>query len=399
VNARREAIFALSLWQTQGTFPTQALANSPVYGNALEIVGAVLRHLASLNWVVKQCVQRMPTGELSIALLVGAAQLLYLPKMAEYAAIDETVEAAKQISKSAGAFVNAVLRRIQREKPLLLAKLAEQPEALQRNLPRALWRRWVETFGLEQAREISNAIESPPRTTLQPLPPYAFDASFEPHPLCSTAALLPNGQRVEAMPGFVEGQWIVQDIATQTAVEWLEVSPGLSILDACAAPGGKTAQIAARLEGQGILIANEPSRVRRARLLDTLKRCRFDSFVRIDGEDATVASWPQMDRILLDVPCSNTGVFGRRPDARWSWSCDKMASLLETQRALLDHAATLLAPNGILVYSTCSIEPEEDQRQVEDFLSRHSDWVCVKTQLKLPTVWNDGSFCAQLRRK
>lgn len=399
MNARREAIFALSLWQTQGTFPTQALAGSPVYGNALELVGAVLRHLSSLNWIVKQCVQRMPTGELYIALLVGAAQLLYLPKMAEHAAIAETVEAAKQISKSAGSFVNAVLRRIQREKQSLLTELSKQPEELQRNLPRALWKRWVEAFGVETARSIAEAIEHPPRTTLQPLPPFLFPTTFERHPDSETAVLLPNGQRVDATEGFNEGQWIVQDVATQTAVEWLEITPGLAVLDACAAPGGKTAQIAARMAGQGMLIANEPAPTRRARLLDTLKRCRMDAFVTIEGKDATTTTWPPMDRILLDVPCSNTGVLGRRPDARWGWTREKMASLLETQRALLDQAAQALVPGGLLVYSTCSIELEEDHQQVEAFLTRHPKWVCVKEQLTLPTPLHDGAFCAQLRKE
>lgn len=397
MNARREAIFALSLWQTQGTFPTQALAGSPVYGNALELVGAVLRHLSSLNWIVKQCVQRMPTGELYIALLVGAAQLLYLPKMAEHAAIAETVEAAKQISKRAGAFVNAVLRRIQREKHVLLADLAKQPEDLQRNLPRALWKRWVETFGIETTRTIAEAIEYPPRTTLQPLPPFVFPETFERHPDSSTAVLLPNGQRVEATEGFKEGHWTVQDVATQTAVEWLEVKPGLKILDACAAPGGKTVQIAARMVGQGTLIANEPVPARRARLLDTLKRCCVDAFVKVEAKDATIATWPPMDRILLDVPCSNTGVLGRRPDARWGWNCDKMKALLKTQQALLDQAAKSLAPGGLLVYSTCSIEPEEDHQQIEAFLSRHPGWTCTKKCLTLPTAWHDGAFCAQLQ--
>lgn len=399
MNARREAIFALSLWQTQGTFPAQALAHSPVYGNALELVGVVLRHFSTLHWVVKQCVDRMPTGELAMALLVGAAQLLYLPKMAEYAAIDETVEAAKQISKRAGAFVNAVLRRIQREKGALLERLTAQPEALQRNLPRMLWRRWVETFGIEKARDLATAIETPPRTTLQPLPPYQFPDTFEKHPLAPTAALLPNGLRVESVEGFHEGHWIVQDIATQRAVEWLEVAPGLRILDACAAPGGKTAQIAARMKGEGTLIANEPSKPRRKRLLDTLTRCHFDSFVHLQGEDATTAKWSSMDRILLDVPCSNSGVLGRRPDARWRWSKEKMDALVETQRALLAHAARCLAPDGRLVYSTCSIEPEEDQLQIEAFLTHHPDWVCEKQELRLPTAWNDGAFCAQLRRR
>lgn len=398
MKTRREAIFALSLWQTQGTFPAQALAGSPVYGGALEIVGAVLRHRASLEWILKQCVQRLPSGELLVALMVGAAQLLYMPSMAEHAAISETVEASKRISKSAGSFVNAILRRIQREKQSLLTRLAQQPEHLQRNIPNALWKRWIEHYGLEQTRALAEAIEVPPRVTLQALPPYTIPNDYERHPDASEAMLLPHGKRVDEIPGFAEGHLIVQDLATRHAIDALELTPGLRVLDACAAPGGKTAQIAARLEYQGELIANELSPIRFARLKDTLQRCHSLPFVTLQQGDATTLQGKPFQRILLDVPCSNTGVLGRRPDARWTWSARKLKELLKTQLSLLDAAAQQLTPDGILVYSTCSIEPEEDHCQIEAFLTRHPDFICTQQHLLLPTALHDGSYVAQLRR-
>lgn len=399
MKTRREAIFALSLWKRQGTFPAQALAGSPVYSGALELVGVVLRHWSSLEWIVKQCVNRLPSGDLHLTLMVGAAQLLYLPKMAEHAAIAETVEAAKPISKSAAGFVNAILRRIQRERATLLARLAEQPEHLQRNIPRALWQRWLATYGLERTRALAEAIAVPPRVTLQALPPYQFDETLERHPDAREAVLLPQGKRVEEIEAFTEGRAIVQDIATSHAIEALALRPGLRVLDACAAPGGKTVQIAARLAYQGALLANELSPTRIARLNDTLQRCHALPFVQVRQGDALTVQEGPFDRILLDVPCSNTGVFGRRPDARWTWSQRKLEALLETQRRLLDHAATLLAPGGILVYSTCSIEPEENEQQVAAFLERHPGFTQGHHHLLLPTALHDGSFCAQLVRE
>lgn len=397
-SARRDAIFALALWMARGDHPTRALAEGPGRAFALELVGAALRHKASLEWALGRCVKRMPQGELRAALLVGAAQLLVL-RVPDHAAISETVQAAKPIGKGAAGFVNAVLRRLQRGREAFAAELARQPAPVRLNLPRPLWERWRGQFGEARARAVAEALAAPPRTALRPLPPFGPPAGCAPHPDDPAFFLVPNGVRVEALEGFAEGRFVVQDPATRHALDLLDVRPGQRVLDACAAPGGKTAQIAARLAPWPVgtrLVANEPDPARAETLRDTLRRCGFLGRVEVSGRPAQELDGV-FDRILLDVPCSNTGVFGRRPDARWAWTPRRLARAAALQRAILGACARLLAPGGILVYSTCSVEPEEDGLQVRDFLAANPGFALLDSRLTLPTPTHDGSFAAALR--
>ena len=144
------------------------------------------------------------------------------------------------------------------------------------------------------------------------------------------------------------------------------------------------------------LVANEPDPVRAETLRDTLRRCGFRGRVEVSGRPAQELDGV-FDRILLDVPCSNTGVFGRRPDARWAWTPRRLARAAALQRAILGACARLLAPGGILVYSTCSVEPEEDGLQVRDFLAANPGFALLDSRLTLPTPTHDGSFAAALR--
>lgn len=401
MSARRDAIFALGLWLTRGDRPTQALPPGPDHAFALELVGAALRHKASLEWAIGRCC-RPPRGELLAALLIGAAQLLVLPGVPDHAAIAETVEACKPIGKGAARFVNAVLRRLQRERETLRNALAEQPEHLRLDLPKSLWTRWRAHLGEERARAIAEAIAQPPRVSVRPLPPFPPPPGCEPHPDDPTGTyLVPHGVRIDALEGYAEGRFVAQDAATRHAIDLLDLRPGLRVLDACAAPGGKTAQIAARLapwtEGSR-LVANEPTPARAETLRDTLRRCGFLDRTEITTLDASKppADW-RFDRILLDAPCSNTGVLGRRPDARWAWTPTRLERARRLQGSLLAALAPCLAPDGILVYSTCSIEREENEGQLADFLRAHPGWRVTETRQTLPTPLHDGAFAAALR--
>ena len=201
--------------------------------------------------------------------------------------------------------------------------------------------------------------------------------------------------------GFAEGAFIVQDPATAGAVELLDVAPGQSVLDFCAAPGGKTAQIAWRLAGTGRLVAQEVNPKRLVRLKENLARLRLSSVEAMQTiPQSPNPPIPQFDRVLVDAPCSNTGVLRRRPDARWRWNADHLKQLVALQAQILDAAAPFVAPGGRLVYSTCSNEPEENGEQVAAFLSRHPDFAEVARRKSLPfETGHDGAFACALERR
>ena len=211
---------------------------------------------------------------------------------------------------------------------------------------------------------------------------------------------LPHGRKVTEVEGFAEGAFVVQDPATAEAVAQLDVTPGQSVLDFCAAPGGKTAQVAWRLNGTGRLVAQEVNPKRLARLKENMARLRLDS-VEVTQSVAGIGVRTVFDRVLVDAPCSNTGVLRRRPDARWRWSVDHLKQLVGLQAQILDAAAAYVAPGGRIVYSTCSNEPEENGEQVAAFLARHEDFTEVGRRESVPfETGHDGAFaCAMERRR
>ena len=204
----------------------------------------------------------------------------------------------------------------------------------------------------------------------------------------------------------------MQDPGTALAVELVDAKPGESILDACAAPGGKTIQLAWR---GAKVTACEVNPKRRRKLEENLKRLKLEVEV-IDSlhcttktpriapaaQLASLGGYSDYDfsKVLVDAPCSNTGVLRRRPDARWNWSVEKLESLVKLQAEILDQVAPLVAPGGTLVYSTCSNEPEENDEQVKAFLSRHPDFTLDTTRESIPfESGHDGAFAARLIRK
>ena len=210
-------------------------------------------------------------------------------------------------------------------------------------------------------------------------------------------------------PGFEEGAFIVQDPATAGAVELLDVSTGkmpvvpvegLSVLDFCAAPGGKTVQIAWRMgEGRAcrdLIVAQEVNPKRLARLKENLARMKLDNVTAVQKvEDGAL-----FDRVLVDAPCSNTGVIRRRPDARWRWNADHLAQLVALQKEILEAAAAHVKPGGRLVYSTCSNEPEENAEQIAAFLVAHPDFKEVGRYESVPfETDHDGAFACALVRE
>ena len=386
VNSRRAAAFAVAAWLATKDYPSGALPNGPDRAFVQDLTYTAVRRLRALRFVLDALVAKRPKGELEALLLVGLAQILYMPDVPDFAAVSETVEAAKLTSRGAAGLVNGVLRNVLRRRAELERALAAEPLETRESFPTALVRRWTARYGAERTEELCRLYNQPAETFLAWRP----DSGHPPF------ERLPRATRVDSVAGFADGAFTVQDPATAGAIELCAVAPGLRVLDLCAAPGGKTIQLAWRLRGTGRLVAAEVNERRRSRLAENLARCRVDASTQVvespaDGE--------LFDVVLADVPCSNTGVLRRRPDARWNWSEKKLAQLVELQAQILDRASGHVAPGGALVHSTCSLEPEENRAQVEAFLARHPDFRIAREIERLPfEERTDGAYACRLER-
>ena len=362
-----------------------------------DLVYTAIRRLRPLRKVLGALVKTWPKGELEALLYVGAAQILYMDEVPDFAAVNETVEAAKKCAnKSIAKVVNGVLRNLIRRREEFERMIDGAPIEERESFPTALVKRWIARFGAENAAKLCVWHNQPAETFLA-----RPDGSF---------TVLERGKRVSDVPGYAEGAFIVQDPATALAVELMDVKPGDAVLDACAAPGGKTIQLAWR---GAKVTACEVNPKRRRKLEENLKRVLGSvGSIGSIGSVGTVGSIGSIgsvgtvevpiktfSKVLVDAPCSNTGVLRRRPDARWNWSVGKLEELVKLQSDILDRAAALVASGGALVYSTCSNEPEENMAQVEAFLARHADFRLETSRESLPfETSHDGAFAARLRR-
>ena len=379
-NSRRAAAFAVARWIATKEFASTLLPEGADRSFVQDIVYTVIRRARPLRLALSRLLKKWPAVEMESLLYVGAAQILYMPGVPDFAAVNETVEAAKECANpNVAKVVNGVLRNLLRRREEFERLIADSPLAVREGFPDELVARWTARFGEAGAERLAKWHNEPAETFL------AYPGRFE---------KLPRGKRVEDVEGFADGAFIVQDPGTGLAVELMAAAEGERILDACAAPGGKTIQLAWR--GADVT-ACEVNPRRRRRLVENLVRTRLDSKVKV--VDAFDVAENQFDKVLVDAPCSNTGVLRRRPDARWNWNLEKLSALVKLQSEILDAAALRVRSGGRLVYSTCSNEPEENALQVEAFLSRHADFRLVASKESIPFETGfDGAFAAALER-
>lgn len=399
--SRREAIFILTRWMETEDFPNRMLTESPDRGFVMDLVYGTIRWWRALEWALGQRMKRPAEGETRAALLIGAYQALLREEMPAYATVHATVEAAKIASARSAGLVNGVLRNLLRRRVELLAALAKQPVGVRLSHPDTLVARWQSRYGAAETEALCNWNNVPAQTVIALLPESGVSTASS-NRQTERCLLVPHGQRVESLPGYGEGRFVVQDPAALTAVDLLDARPGMTVLDACAAPGGKTAQIAARMAGQGRLIAWDLHEDRLQTLRATLQRTRQEwvEVAQADAAAPVLPDAPLFDRILLDVPCSNTGVLRRRPDARWRFTVRRMNDLCGAQQRILRNLLPRLAPGGRLVYSTCSLEPEENREPVERALAALPGLRLEAVEERLPMRdGTDGAFAAAIVRK
>jgi 16S rRNA (cytosine967-C5)-methyltransferase len=338
---------------------------------AYRIVATALRRIGTLRAVLSRLMERgLPKSapRLEPVLLAGATQLLFMD-VPDHAAVGLSVDIARSDRDTAGfaGLVNAVLRRIARDK----AAATEGIDPLLADTPGWLRERWAAAYGAETARAIAamHAVEPPLDITVKADPAlWAERLSGEVLPT-GTVRVLQAGP-VRLLPGFAEGDWWVQDAAAALPARLLGDVKGLQVADLCAAPGGKTAQLAA---AGAIVTAVDRSGARLARLKENLARLQLSATV-IEADTAQFAGGP-FDAVLLDAPCSATGTLRRHPDIALSKRPADIGTLAALQARLIDHAVDRVKVGGLMVYSTCSLEPEEGEAQVARLLAARPDVV------------------------
>ncbi len=393
---------ALAQAQRQGselTPPERAALQDICYGS--------LRQLARLRFWLRRLVPKaLPEPQLERVLLVALYQLVYT-RAADYAIVNEAVKLSERLARGKfKALVNGVLRNFLRQREEML-RLADKDLEAATNHPR--W--WIKAVQQAYPQQWSSILEwnnsHPPMTlriNARKSTVAGYLAQLEALGMAASALddicgiQLEKPVNVRELPGFAEGVVSVQDWGAQQAAALLDLQPGLRVLDACAAPGGKTCHMLELADLQ--LTALDIDAQRLERVADNLQRCGLSAKLQAADAGQSGDWWDgqPFDRILADVPCSASGVVRRHPDIKWLRRPGDFAALARQQAVMVDTLWGLLASGGKMLYATCSIFPEENQQQLAAFLARHSDAECLNQQQLLPCERHDGFYYALLAK-
>jgi 16S rRNA (cytosine967-C5)-methyltransferase len=363
--------------------------------------GAVQRR-GTLDHVIALLAGREPSrldAHVLAALRLGAYELLYLGGSPDYAVVADAVQLAKEHGRAGHGLVNAVLRRAAREGPALLSALSDEtPEqaAIKHSHPEWIARLWWRELGAAQARALMAHDNEPAELALR-ANTLVMDApelaarladgavSCRLDPQIPEAVVLDSPFDLHGSPLWRQGAFVAQSRAAMLVGRALAPRAWERVLDLCAAPGGKTTQLAALMEGRGEVVAVERNRGRAGALVRTARRLRAGN-VRVEVGDAAIArpGGPRFDRVLVDPPCSGLGTLQARADLRWRATPAAAAELSRLQGAILDAGAGALRPGGVLVYSTCTISANENEHVIAAFLDSHRDFNLDDLAAELP---------------
>lgn len=400
---------------------------------ATELVNGTLRWRGRLDWVLGRYVRAgldTLTPWILNLLRLGLYQILFLDRIPPHAAVDECVTLAKKYANpGAAGLVNAVLRKILREgagapDPEQILTDPDEAMAVAYSHPAWLVARWRRRLGDDETRALLLADNRPATVGLRVNPLKtdretlrralgARGIEVEAAPYSRLTLRVTGNIAFQGLPEFDEGHFFVQDESETLVCELLAAEPGETVLDLCAAPGGKATQIQEGRGSQGLLIAVDVQKSRLARVRENVTRMGVTGVAAVCADGRTLTLARPVDRVLVDAPCSGLGVLGRRSDARWRKTEASLRALLPLQQGLLEAGASCLRPGGVLVYSVCSTEPEEGRRQIDGFLGTHPYFELEDAEAFLPREVvtegclllyphrhnTDGAFAARLRRK
>jgi 16S rRNA (cytosine967-C5)-methyltransferase len=368
---------------------------------AMRLAYGAVQRKGTLDHLIEQLSERTP-GKLDpqvlAALRLGLYELLYLAGSPDYAVVADAVELAKQRGRAGHGLVNAILRRAAREgSGALLEQLNDDTPAqaaVKHSHPQWIAELWWNELGPEQARALMASDNEPgevalrANTLLTDASELAAKLPVRTHPgeHVPEALILEEPFDSHSSPLWGEGAFIAQSRAAMLVSRTLAPTPGERVLDLCSAPGGKSTHLAALMEGTGELIAVERNRRRAAALKRTAERMQASN-VTVEIADAALRREPaSFDRVLVDPPCSGLGTLQARPDLRWRASPEAIEQMRPTQAKILAVGAEALRPGGLLVYSTCTVSPTENELLIADFLDSHPEFEPEDLALEMPTL-------------
>jgi 16S rRNA (cytosine967-C5)-methyltransferase len=385
----------------------------------VELTYGVLRRLSTLDWrlqpVAAKPLPRLPIM-VQMILRLGAYQCLFLDRIPVSAAVDESVRLAKLhqhiLKKDWSGFVNAVLRSLLRQSAPPLPEVDREPAkalAIRHAMPEWLAARWIERLGISAAALLCerssavppvslrvNRLKTTPEALLQRFAEEGLVA--KPSSVSPVGVILQEGGVISSLPGFEEGTFYVEDEAAQLIPPLVDPRPGDRVLDACAAPGGKTTHLAELMENRGSITAVDRKEVRLAKLKRNCARLGISIVDTVAGDarqlprsllgvrHAVDENQAVFDRILVDAPCSGLGVLRRHPEAKWRKEPESFLRHQALQLQILHAVAPCLRPGGVLVYSTCSTEREENEDVVDQFCRTHAGFCRESVSPWLPVA-------------
>lgn len=374
------------------------------------IVYGTLQHYRYIRYQWQHLPETFPREEIAILIDMSVYQVLFMDKVPDYAIINEAVDISKKIFNGKfEKFVNAILRNVLRNGKLPLQGSEEERIAIQYSFPLWIVKMWCKQYGKETAFKICESLNRIPiqsvrvntlKTTKEEV--LTNNTNFMEGNFAKDALTYAGGGNVTLCDEYKKGLVTVQDESAQEVVNLLNPQPNDVILDMCAAPGSKTTHIGALMKNEGILIALDVHEHR----VDLIKRnARRMGIICIDAMCADATKLEEefetesFDKILLDGPCSGYGVVARKSDIKYHMKSEDMDSCIKIQKQLLDSAVLYLKKGGTLVYSTCTLNKKENEKQIESFLTRHKDFKLIEERTIFPYEYNsDGFYMAKLEK-
>ena len=386
---RRVALDILYRISSSGAYSNIGLLSADLTGVdrafCTELIKGVTERRRTLDSIISKYVNKTPDGKIYELLRMGVYQIIFLSRVPDHAVCDESVKTAKQISRSSAGFVNAVLRSVCREKESIIKNLVSLPEPVYYSVSDSIFEMVKEQYP-EEYKDI-------------------FNAFYEKRPVCVRANTLKDTPYKDGvnentdMADIEKGLFFVQGLSSQTAVKALGAEEGMTVIDLCACPGGKSFGAALDMKNKGRIISSDLHKNKLSLIEKGAKKLGID-IIETVARDARVTDEALIgtaDRVICDVPCSGVGVIGSKPEIRYKNAAD-FEGLYPTQAKILENALLYLKKGGRAVYSTCTVNKRENGDIVHGVLNNKEGYRLVSEKTILPGNWYDGFYIAVIER-